>query len=60
MTEWLRALPRPAGVMVCHDLRGLQLLQVCQRIGLTVPDEVALGVDNDEFCGISRHQRFRA
>jgi len=55
MTEWLQALPKPAGVMVCHDLRGLQLLQVCQRIGLTVPDEVAvLGVDNDELlCNLS-------
>jgi LacI family transcriptional regulator len=55
MTEWLRELPKPAGVMVCHDLRGLQLLQVCQRMGLTVPDEVAvLGVDNDELlCNLS-------
>ncbi len=55
MIEWLRGLPKPAGVMVCHDLRGMQLLQVCQRMGLAVPDEVAvLGVDNDEvLCTLS-------
>jgi LacI family transcriptional regulator len=55
MTAWLRRLPKPVGVMACHDMRGLQVVQVCRRIGLAIPDEVAVvGVDNDEIlCGLS-------
>jgi LacI family transcriptional regulator len=55
LTAWLRDLPKPAGVMASYDLRGLQLLQVCRRMGLAVPDEIAvLGVDNDEIlCNLS-------
>lgn len=52
---WLRELPKPIGIFCCHDDRGLQVLEVCQRAGIGVPDEVAvLGVDNDEhLCGFS-------
>jgi LacI family transcriptional regulator len=52
---WLRGLPRPVAVFACYDARGQQLLDACQRAGLTVPDEVAvLGVDNDELlCELS-------
>jgi LacI family transcriptional regulator len=41
--------------MACHDLRGLQVLQVCRRIEIAVPDEVSvIGVDNDEIlCSLS-------
>ena len=55
MIAWLRRLPKPVGVMVCHDMRGLQLIQVCRRIGLAVPDDVAVvGVDNDEIlCSLA-------
>lgn len=55
LVEWLRALPRPVGIMACNDERGLQVLDACRRAGLAVPDEVAvLGVDNDEpLCDLS-------
>jgi len=55
LTAWLRRLPKPVGVMACHDMRGLQLIQVCRRIGLAIPDEVAVvGVDNDEIlCSLA-------
>jgi LacI family transcriptional regulator len=41
--------------MACYDIRGWQLLEVCRRIGVAVPDEVAIiGVDNDELlCNLS-------
>jgi len=55
LAMWLTKLPKPLGVMCCHDDRGQQVLDACQRAELGVPDEVAvIGVDNDEFlCGLS-------
>ncbi len=55
LADWLTQLPKPIGVMCCHDDRGQQVLDACQRAGLGVPDEVAvIGVDNDEFlCRLS-------
>ena len=53
--SWLTALPRPVGIMTCNDDHGLQVLDACRRIGVAVPDEVAvIGVDNDEYlCGMA-------
>lgn len=55
LARWLVGLPKPVGVMTCHDDRGQQVLDACLRVGLAVPDEVAVvGVDNDEhLCGLS-------
>ena len=52
---WLQSLPKPAGVMTCFDIRGQQLLDVCKRLGLRVPDEIGVvGQHNDtllcELC----------
>jgi len=51
----LLGLPKPIGIMCCNDDRGLQLLDACRRVGITVPDQVAvIGVDNDEeLCGLA-------
>lgn len=53
--QWIRALPKPAGVMACNDDRGLQLLDACRRAGILVPDEVAVvGTGNDDcLCGLA-------
>src|SRR5688572_25230950 len=53
--QWLLSLARPVGVMACYDIRGRHVLDACRRVGLAVPDEVAVvGVDNDEFlCDLS-------
>jgi LacI family transcriptional regulator len=49
LAEWLQELPKPLGVFAAHDLRGLCVLDACRRIGLLVPEQVAvIGVDNDE------------
>jgi LacI family transcriptional regulator len=48
IVAWLEQLPKPVGVMACHDDCGYQVLDACRRAGLVVPDEVAVvGVDND-------------
>ena len=48
IAAWVRRLPLPIGVMVAHDMQGIQILDACRRAGLSVPDEVAVvSVDND-------------
>jgi LacI family transcriptional regulator len=50
IAHWLKGLPKPVGIMTCHDDRGHQVLEACRRAELNVPDEVAvIGVDNDPF-----------
>jgi LacI family transcriptional regulator len=55
LAAWVRSLPRPCAVMACNDPRGQKILEACRRIGVRVPDEVAVvGVDNDvPICSIS-------
>ncbi|MDA0814655.1 MAG: DNA-binding transcriptional regulator [Verrucomicrobia bacterium] len=46
--EWLLGLKKPVGIMASHDSQGVQLLDACRRVGVKVPDEVAVvSVDND-------------
>ena len=48
--EWIKALPKPVGIMACNDLRALHLLDACHRVGVLVPEEVSIvGVDNEEI-----------
>jgi LacI family transcriptional regulator len=56
LTQWLRRLPKPVGLMACNDLRAHQILMACADGKLAVPEEVAvIGVDNDEvICGLTR------
>ncbi len=50
LAQWLRALPKPVGVMTCYDIRGQQVLDVSRAQGLRVPDDVAvIGQHNDEL-----------
>jgi len=55
MTEWLKQLPKPIGILACNDDRAQHVLEGCKSAGLHVPEEVAvLGVDNDSIiCSIS-------
>jgi LacI family transcriptional regulator len=55
LIRWLNRLTRPVGIFACNDVRGRQVLEVCRRERITVPDRVAvLGVDNDELlCRMS-------
>ncbi len=55
IAEWLRTLPQPVAVFACYDARGQQVVEACQRVGISVPEQVAvLGVDNDDLlCELS-------
>ena len=49
IAEWIRALPKPCGVLAANDQVGEYVLGTCRYLGVKVPDEIAvIGVDNDE------------
>ena len=46
----MKQLPKPVGILACYDIRGQQVLEACRRLGVQVPDEVAvIGIHNDEM-----------
>jgi LacI family transcriptional regulator len=55
LLAWVKALPRPVGIMACYDIKAQQLLDVCREHGVAVPEEIAvIGVDNDPLlCGLT-------
>lgn len=55
IARWLLCLPQPVAIFACYDYRGQQVLDACRRVGLAVPEQVAvMGVDNDELlCRLS-------
>jgi LacI family transcriptional regulator len=55
LERWVLKLPKPVGVLASNDRRALQILAVCRKRQIAVPQSVAvLGVDNDEvFCELA-------
>jgi LacI family transcriptional regulator len=55
LTEWIKRLAKPAGIMACFDLRGQQILVAAHENDILVPEEIAvLGVNNDPIrCELS-------
>jgi len=50
LAQWIRSLPKPVGIMCANDDRGQQVIEICNALGILVPDEAAVvGVDNEEF-----------
>lgn len=50
LCAWVRKLPKPIGVFAAYDIGGQELLDACRRVGVMVPEELAvIGVDNDEI-----------
>ena len=50
LKSWLRSLPKPIGMLACDDDRALQILQLCEEVGIRVPQDVSiLGVGNDDI-----------
>jgi LacI family transcriptional regulator len=48
LEAWLGGLRRPWGLMACNDLRAVQVLRACARLGLRVPNEAGvLGANNE-------------
>jgi LacI family transcriptional regulator len=55
LQAWIDRLPKPLGIMVCHDYRAHDVLWTCKMLGLRIPDDVAVvsvGNDNVE-CNIT-------
>ena len=54
MIRWLKKLPKQIGILAASDSQAMRVLQACQKIGLKVPEEVAiLGIDNDtHLCNL--------
>lgn len=45
---WLGTQEPPLGIMAAHDPRAAMIIRSCERVGLRVPDDVAvIGVNND-------------
>jgi LacI family transcriptional regulator len=55
LAAWVKALPKPAGLMLCSDQVGPAVLEACRRAGVEVPDEIAvIGTDDDEpLCEVA-------
>lgn len=56
LEKWIESLPKPAAVMAANDQNAIRVIEICAKLKLKVPDQVAvLGVDNDElYCVNSR------
>ena len=55
MAKWIAAMPKPAAVFAYTDDEAWPAAQACRRIGIRVPEEVALlGVTNDQMvCSLA-------
>ena len=54
--DWLKARPKPCGLLGANDDRALQILRICELAKIGVPGQISiLGVDNDDFaCTFAR------
>ncbi|MEZ5301094.1 MAG: DNA-binding transcriptional regulator [Verrucomicrobiales bacterium] len=55
LAAWVQSLPKPCGIMAAYDVLGARVIDACRRVGVRVPESVAIvGVDNDPlFCSVS-------
>ncbi|MDZ7617039.1 MAG: DNA-binding transcriptional regulator [Patescibacteria group bacterium] len=52
LARWLCGLPKPVGVFTWGNCAAREVIYVCQRVGLLVPEHVAvLAGDDDELLG---------
>jgi LacI family transcriptional regulator len=50
LAQWLRKLPKPAGVLCCHLGGGGYTIRCCRALGLRVPEDVAvIGSDDTDL-----------
>jgi LacI family transcriptional regulator len=53
--RWLASLPKPVAIFCINDALGVWVCDLCRRIKVHIPEEVAvLGADDDNlFCGMA-------
>lgn len=50
LQNWLKTIPKPAAIMVVHDLRATHVLKAAENVDLNRSSKLAvIGVDNDEL-----------
>jgi LacI family transcriptional regulator len=48
LSNWLKSLPKPCGILAACDDRAFEVLDICREIGANIPSEIGiLGVNND-------------
>ena len=48
--DFIRNLPKPAALFAANDITATDILDICRRCGIRVPEEVSvLGVDNESI-----------
>ena len=48
LVRWLKALPKPCGILASCDDRAYEIIDICREIGIRIPQEIGiLGVNND-------------
>jgi LacI family transcriptional regulator len=52
---FISSLEKPAAIFACNDTAGLRAVDACRKLGIAVPEEVAvLGVDDEDIvCELS-------
>lgn len=46
--QWLAGLPKPTALLAVNDYRACLVVEQCQRMGISIPQQIALlGVDDD-------------
>jgi LacI family transcriptional regulator len=49
LQRWLADLPKPVGLMAANDFHALLVIEACHRIGVAVPEQMAvLGVTDED------------
>ena len=48
LLDWLRALPKPVGVLTWNNSQGRAVIHACRLAGLLVPEDVAVLSGNDD------------
>lgn len=56
LADFLRSLPRPAGVLAANDEMAAHVLSAAEAAGISVPNDLAvMGIDDDELICESTH-----
>ncbi|AQQ70357.1 Xylose operon regulatory protein [Limihaloglobus sulfuriphilus] len=55
LSDWLKSLPKPVGIMCCCDHTAFRLVNTCKELGIDIPERVAvLSVgDNRLICSLN-------
>lgn len=50
LSAWIQALPKPAAIQACGDVRAAEILDIASRLDIRVPEDIrVLGIGNDEI-----------